>query len=152
MRCLVTSETLLTLLTATVLCPALPQMLLQTKKKVSEHTRPRTGQTTTRRSLSAVALLRKQEAAGALVAAPPPDADAERRVDLTQQWVVAIDDSSTTEVDDGLAVEWLPDGRPRLWVHVADPTRWVRPGEPLDLEARRRGSTMYLPNSAPPLL
>ena len=54
------------------------------------------------------------------------------------------------QVDDGLAVEWLPDGRPRLWVHVADPTRWVRPGEPLDAEARRRGSTMYLPTGARP--
>ena len=39
-----------------------------------------------------------QEAAGALLAAPPADPDAERRVDLTRQWVVAIDDSSTTEV------------------------------------------------------
>lgn len=86
-----------------------------------------------------------QEAAAALVAEAPEDPDAAHRVDLTQHDVMTIDDASTTEVDDGLSVEFLPDGRRRLWVHVADPTRWVQPGSPLDLEARRRGSTMYLP-------
>ncbi len=80
-----------------------------------------------------------------LVAAPPEDQDAAHRLDLTSHRVVAIDDASTTEVDDGLSVEELPDGRTRLWVHVADPTRWLQPGSPLDLEARRRSSTMYLP-------
>jgi exoribonuclease-2 len=86
-----------------------------------------------------------QEAAAALIADPPPDPDARHRVDLTHHAAIAIDDASTTEVDDALSVEWLPDGRPRLWVHVADPGRWLRPGGALDLEARRRGSTMYLP-------
>ena len=94
------------------------------------------------------ALVCMQAAAQALLAAPPPDPDAGHRADMTHQRVVAIDNASTTEVDDGLSVEFLPDGTPRIWVHVADPTRWVRPGEPLDLEARRRGSTMYLPTGA----
>jgi len=30
-------------------------------------------------------------------------------------------------------------------VHIADPTRWLLPEDELDLEARRRGSTVYLP-------
>lgn len=66
--------------------------------------------------------------------------------------MVTIDDATTTEVDDGLSVEFLEGGRVRLWVHVADPTRWIRPEVALDLEARRRGSTMYLPTGALPAL
>lgn len=86
-----------------------------------------------------------QAAAASLVALPPPDPDAHIRVDLTHHSIVTIDDASTTEVDDGLSVEELPDGRRRLWVHVADPSRWLQPGSDLDLEARRRASTLYLP-------
>ncbi|CAL8468647.1 g8187 [Coccomyxa elongata] len=89
-----------------------------------------------------------QEAAAALLERPPPDLDEGHRLDLTHHQVVTIDDASTTEVDDGLSVEFLDEGRVRLWVHVADPTRWVRPEDPLDREARRRGSTMYLPTGA----
>lgn len=72
-------------------------------------------------------------------------------MDLTHHSIVTIDDASTTEVDDGLSVELLPGGRRRLWVHVADPSRWVQPGSPLDLEARRRASTLYLPVGGPSL-
>lgn len=71
--------------------------------------------------------------------------DEANRLDLTHLPVVTIDDAGTTEVDDGLSVEFLEGGRARLWVHVADPTRYIRPEDTLDLEARRRGSTMYLP-------
>jgi len=65
--------------------------------------------------------------------------------DLTSLTSVTIDDETTTEVDDAVAVERLPDGRSRFWVHIADPGRWIAPGSPLDLEARRRGTTVYLP-------
>ena len=90
-----------------------------------------------------------QAAAASLVALPPPDPDAHIRVDLTHHRIVTIDCTSTTEVDDGLSVEELPDGRRRLWVHVADPSRWLQPGSDLDLEARRRASTLYLPVGRP---
>ena len=86
-----------------------------------------------------------------MVASPPPDPDAHIRVDLTHHSIVTIDDASTTEVDDGLSVEELPGGRRRLWVHVADPSRWLQPGSDLDLEARRRASTLYLPVGGPSL-
>ena len=65
--------------------------------------------------------------------------------DLRALETVTIDDDSTTEVDDALSVETLSDGRLRYWVHIADPGRWIAPGSPLDLEARRRGTTVYLP-------
>ncbi len=70
----------------------------------------------------------------------------ENRLDLTKLKVYTIDDESTEEIDDGLSVEYLGEGKqPRLWIHIADPTRLVSPGEELDLEARRRSTSLYLP-------
>lgn len=81
---------------------------------------------------------------------PPPDADA-NRLDLTHLKVYTIDDESTREIDDGLSLETLEDGRARIWVHIADPTRWLLPGDNLDLEARRRSTTVYLPTGMIPM-
>ncbi len=80
----------------------------------------------------------------------PPDPDA-NRLDLTHLKVYTIDDESTREIDDGLSLEELDDGRQRLWIHIADPTRLVRPGDELDLEARRRSTTLYLPTGMIPM-
>jgi exoribonuclease II len=81
---------------------------------------------------------------------PPPDPDA-HRVDLTHLKAYTVDDASTQEIDDGLSLEPLPDGTQRLWVHIADPTRWLIPGDDLDLEARRRCTTVYLPTGMVPM-
>lgn len=73
------------------------------------------------------------------------------RLDLTHLQVYTIDDASTREIDDGLS--W--DGR-KVWIHIADPTRWVMPNDPLDREARQRGTSIYLTTGTiymfPPLL
>ncbi|MBE9206888.1 VacB/RNase II family 3'-5' exoribonuclease [Nostoc sp. LEGE 06077] len=81
---------------------------------------------------------------------PTTDLDV-NRLDLTHLKVYTIDDESTTEIDDGLSWESLTDGRERLWVHIADPTRWLEPEDDLDLEARKRGSTVYLPTGMVPM-
>jgi exoribonuclease II len=80
----------------------------------------------------------------------PQDPDNDRR-NLTHLKVYTIDDESTQEIDDGLSVEFEADGRERLWIHIADPTRWLSPGDALDLEARRRGTTVYLPTGMIPM-
>jgi len=67
-----------------------------------------------------------------------------QRLDLTDLASVTIDDVDTRDIDDGLALEQRDGGMPRLWIHVADPGRLVAPGDPLDLEARRRASSLYL--------
>jgi len=85
-------------------------------------------------------LIRYRSGATALGFTPDPDSD---RLDLISR--LTIDDQSTSEIDDGLSWELLTDGRQRLWVHIADPTRWLLPEDELDLEARRRGTTVYLP-------
>nr|WP_306441481.1 ribonuclease R family protein [Halomicronema hongdechloris] len=80
----------------------------------------------------------------------PPDPDGPR-LDLTHLKVYTIDDENTSEIDDGLSLESLADGRQRLWIHIADPTRWLEPGDALDLEARRRCTTLYLPTGMIPM-
>jgi exoribonuclease-2 len=80
----------------------------------------------------------------------PPDPDS-NRLDLTALKVYTIDDESTREIDDGLSVEFMEDGQQRLWIHIADPTRLLSPGDPLDLEARRRTTTVYLPTGIIPM-
>ena len=80
----------------------------------------------------------------------PADPDT-NRLDLTNLKVYTIDDESTKEIDDGLSVEFLEDGRQRLWIHIADPTRLLVPGDELDLEARRRTTTVYLPTGMIPM-
>lgn len=82
--------------------------------------------------------------------APPPDLHRDRR-DLTHLKVYTIDDESTREIDDGLSLEILPDRKQRLWIHIADPSRWLEPGDELDLEARRRSTTLYLPTGSIPM-
>ena len=76
---------------------------------------------------------------------PPMDSESDR-LDLTHLKVYTIDDETTQEIDDGLSIEYLGEGEPpRLWIHIADPTRLVSPGDELDLEARRRSTSLYLP-------
>jgi exoribonuclease-2 len=80
----------------------------------------------------------------------------DERVDLTHHLMVTIDDESTTEIDDGLSLEILPDGQKVYWIHIADPAAWVPLGSLVDQEARRRGVTLYLPEKRltmfPPVL
>ncbi len=74
----------------------------------------------------------------------PKDPDVQR-LDLTNLKVYTIDDESTEEIDDGLSIEKLEHGLTRIWIHIADPSRLVSPNDQLDLEARRRSTSLYLP-------
>jgi len=82
---------------------------------------------------------------------PPQDADldlpSEERLDLTSLESYAIDDEGNTDPDDAISLE---DGR--LWVHVADVAAAVPPGSPTDLQARARGTTLYMPDRRVPML
>ena len=73
------------------------------------------------------------------------------RLNLTHQRLLTIDDEDTQDIDDGLAIEWREGHPPRLWVHIADPGRLVQAGSPLDLEARRRASSLYLARGSLPM-
>ncbi len=76
-----------------------------------------------------------------------PDLPHETREDLTHLPAFAIDDEGSQDPDDALS--W--DGE-RIWIHVADVAALVPPDSPADLEARRRGSSIYLPEGVIPML
>lgn len=75
-----------------------------------------------------------------------PDPDERLRRDLRHIGCYAIDREGATEVDDALSIELLEDGREKLWIHIADVSRWIRPGSALSLEAERRMVSVYMPD------
>lgn len=75
------------------------------------------------------------------------------RQDLTHLAAYAIDDATTETPDDAVSFEPAAGDRPaRIWVHVADAAALVAPDSELDLEARTRGVTHYLPETVTPML
>ena len=57
----------------------------------------------------------------------------------------SIDDDSTTEVDDALSVQNLPDGGRRIGIHIAAPALAVQPGDAMEKIIFQRQSTAYFP-------
>ena len=57
----------------------------------------------------------------------------------------SIDDSSTTEIDDALSVQGLGTGTVTVGIHIAAPGLALQPAGPVDLVARQRLSTVYMP-------
>ena len=82
-------------------------------------------------------------------ALPEALSDPKRR-DLCHLSCFSIDSASTQEVDDAIGLE-RRDGKLWIWIHIADPHQWLEPGDQLDLEAQRRGSTLYLSGGAMPM-
>jgi ribonuclease R len=74
-----------------------------------------------------------------------------RRRDLTGLPTFTIDPASARDFDDAISARREPDGT-RVWIHIADVAAHVRPGTPLDLEARRRGNSTYVPGAVEPML
>ncbi|PON76112.1 Replication factor A protein [Trema orientale] len=80
-----------------------------------------------------------------------PDPDELNRKDLTHLKVYAIDVDEADELDDALSATRLQDGRIKLWIHVADPTRFLHPGNIIDRAAMKRGTSVFLPTATYPM-
>ncbi|ORX46300.1 RNB-domain-containing protein [Hesseltinella vesiculosa] len=74
----------------------------------------------------------------------PSNEQIARRRDLRSLTVFSIDPPNCQDIDDALSVETLNDGKLQLGVHIADVTYFVNENSKTDLEARARGTTVYL--------
>jgi ribonuclease R len=74
------------------------------------------------------------------------------RHDFTGETIVTIDPTDARDFDDAVHVRRLDDGMWELGVHIADVSHFVRPSTPLDREARKRGTSVYLPDRVIPML
>jgi ribonuclease R len=75
-----------------------------------------------------------------------------RRRDFRGLPIVTIDGETARDFDDAVLVRPLANGNWELQVHIADVSHYVRPGTALDLEARLRGTSVYFPDRAVPML
>ncbi|MGD0682208.1 MAG: VacB/RNase II family 3'-5' exoribonuclease [Terracidiphilus sp.] len=75
-----------------------------------------------------------------------------RRRDFRSLPIVTIDGETARDFDDAVLVTERGDGGYELQVHIADVAEYVRAGTDLDLEARLRGTSVYFPDRAIPML
>ena len=73
------------------------------------------------------------------------------RVDLRGLFAFTIDPDEAKDFDDAISIRQEGDGL-RVWVHIADVSRYVVPGSALDRDAAERGLSVYVPGGVEPML
>jgi ribonuclease R len=85
-------------------------------------------------------------------ALPVSEAERAGREDFRHLPIVTIDGETARDFDDAVYVERRADGGWHLQVHIADVAHYVRTLTALDGEARLRGTSVYFPDRAVPML
>jgi ribonuclease R len=81
-----------------------------------------------------------------------PSRELRHRRDYRALPIVTIDGETARDFDDAVTVSRMEDGHFELQVHIADVAHYVHEGSTIDLEARLRGTSVYFPDRAVPML
>lgn len=73
------------------------------------------------------------------------------RRNLCEELIVTIDGADAKDLDDAISIKRTNQGY-RLGVHIADVSSYVQENTPLDLEARERGTSVYVVDRVVPML
>src|SRR5947199_2149085 len=79
-------------------------------------------------------------------------AEIRKRREFRDLPIVTIDGETARDFDDAVLVTRLDNGNFELQVHIADVAQYVTPDTPVDQEARLRGTSVYFPDRAVPML
>ena len=81
-----------------------------------------------------------------------PSRELHHRRDYRALPIVTIDGETARDFDDAVTVSRMEDGHFELQVHIADVAHYVHEDSTIDLEARLRGTSVYFPDRAVPML
>jgi ribonuclease R len=93
-------------------------------------------------------VLNEAEKAEALI----PSSEVRKRRDFRELPIVTIDGETARDFDDAVIVRRIENGNFELQVHIADVAHYVQPDAAIDQEARLRGTSVYFPDRAVPML
>ncbi|OGQ91223.1 MAG: ribonuclease II [Desulfobacula sp. RIFOXYA12_FULL_46_16] len=91
------------------------------------------------------------EQEGKLISSPIRFMDDPLRKDLTHIPLITIDGQSTLDFDDAVSLENTETGY-RLGIHIIDVDAYIKSNDPIDLSARERASSIYMPDDKLPMI